>query len=162
MNNYEAQESNPWRLDNNSLLAIIPFPIRAHTPSNMTLSYDYDNQILTVTVIHSVADMNSHYIEQIIINKNTLFVMDRNYTSQASTSSMSDTFNVAAADNDVFQVTAISSVSGQITLQLTVSSGGLQTQPPPQIPGFPLAAIAIGLMFVLGFTLFGRRKLSPK
>ena len=145
-----------------TLLTIIFVPTRAHTPSNMTLSYDYDNQILTVTVIHSVADVNTHYIEQIIINKNSQFAMDRNYTSQASTSSMSDTFNVAAADNDVFQVTAICSVSGQITRQLTVSSGGLQTQPNPQIPGFPLAAIAIGLVLVLGFTLFRRRTLSPK
>ncbi len=144
-----------------SLLAFIPVPTRAHTPSNMTLSYDYDNQILTVTVIHSVADVNTHYIEQIIINKNSQFVMDRNYTSQASTSSMSDTFNVAAADDDILQVTAICSISGQITRQLTVSSGGLETVPPPQIPGFPLAAIAMGLVFGLAYTLYRRRTRSP-
>jgi hypothetical protein len=78
----------------------------------MVLSYDYDNQILSVTVIHSVADVNTHYLKQIIINKNSQFVKDRNNTSQASTSSLSDTFDIAAANNAIIQVTAICSVSG--------------------------------------------------
>ncbi len=126
----------------------------------MALNYDYDNQILTVTVFHSVADPNSHYIEEIIINKNSAFVMNRTYTSQSSTSSMADTFNVNAEDDDILQVTAICSISGQITQQITVSAGGLQTQPPPAIPGFPLAAIALGLLLALGLALIRRRSHS--
>jgi len=126
----------------------------------MALSYDYDNQILTVTVFHSVADPNSHYIEEIIINKNSAFAMNRTYTSQSSTSSMADTFNVNAEDDDILQVTAICSISGQITQQITVSAGGLQTQPPPAIPGFPLAAIVLGLLLALGLALIRRRSHS--
>ncbi len=143
-----------------ALFALTITPISAHPPSNMTLSYDYDTQILTVTVFHAVADPNTHYIEQININKNSVFVMERNYTSQASTSSMADTFNIDAQDNDILQVTAICSISGQIQRQITVSSGGLQTQPPPTIPGFPIFAIALGLIFAIGFAVIRRRRLT--
>jgi hypothetical protein len=133
---------------------------QAHSPSNMTLSYDYNSQILTVTVVHSVTDVNTHYINLITINKNGVFETNRTYTSQASTTSMSDTFNIPAADTDILQVTAVCSISGQITRQLTVSSGGLQTQDPPSIPGFPSLAIALGLAVALGLTILQRRKTS--
>jgi hypothetical protein len=126
----------------------------------MTLAYDYDNQILTVTVFHSVADTNTHYIEEITINKNGVFAMNRTYSSQATTSSMADTFNIDAEDSDVLEVTAICSISGQITRQITVSSGGLQTQPPPAIPGFPIVAITIGLLIAIGLALIRRRSHS--
>jgi hypothetical protein len=139
-----------------AMSAMLIVPVRAHPPADMTLSYDYDNQILTVTVIHSVADVNTHYIERIIINKNGQFAMNRNYTSQASASSMSDTFDLDAADDDILQVTAICSVSGQIVRQVTVSSGGLERLPNP-IPGFPIAAIAIGLAVALSVVLIRRR-----
>ncbi|MFW9830975.1 MAG: hypothetical protein ACFFD8_04310 [Candidatus Thorarchaeota archaeon] len=139
-------------------VALIAAPTRAHPPSGMNLSYDYDNQVLTVTVFHSVADVNTHYIEQLVINKNGQFEMDRNYTNQASITSMSDTFNIDAANNDILQVTAICSISGQIIQQITVSSDGLQTQPPPQIPGFPLAAIALGFLLTTSIILLRRRK----
>jgi hypothetical protein len=134
-------------------------PTLAHPPTQMTLSYNYDNQVLTVTVFHSVTDPNTHYIELITINKNGAFAMNRTYTSQTSTSSMVDTFDVDAEDNDILQVTAICSISGQIQRQVTVSSGGLQTQPPPAIPGFPLVAISLGFIFAVGLALFRRRRL---
>ncbi|MFX1319192.1 MAG: hypothetical protein ACFE9D_05720 [Promethearchaeota archaeon] len=62
------------------------------------------------------------YIEEIIINKNGVFAMNHTYTSQASTSSMTDTFNIYAEDDDILQVIAICSISGQIRRQITVSS----------------------------------------
>jgi hypothetical protein len=141
-----------------TLFALYTIPIQAHSPSNMTLTYDFNSQILTVTVVHSVADVNTHYIEQIVINKNGQYETDRTYSSQASTTSMSDTFAITAANNDVLQVTAICSISGQIARQITVSSGGLQTQDPPPIPGFPMFAIALGLVAALGITLLRRQK----
>jgi hypothetical protein len=143
-----------------AIFALAITPVSAHPPNDMTLDYDFDNQILTVTVLHAVADPNTHYIERIIIEKNSVFTMDRNYTSQASSSSMADAFNINAVNNDILQVTAICSISGQIVRQITVSSGGLQTQPRPSIPGFPLAAIAISLMLAIGLALIRHRRLS--
>jgi len=143
-----------------ALFPLFTVPTQAHSPSNMTLSYDYNSQILTVTVVHSVADVNTHYIDLITINKNGVFETNRTYTSQASTSSMSDTFTIPAEVNDILQVTAVCSISGLITRQLTVSSGGLQTQDPPAIPGFPALAIALGVAVALGMTLLQRRKTS--
>ncbi len=43
-----------------AMVAFVVAPTRAHPPSDMTLSYDYDDQQLTVAVSHSVADMNTH------------------------------------------------------------------------------------------------------
>ena len=100
-------------------------PAWAHPPTDMTLSYDYDNQILTVTAFHSVSDVNSHYIESLTIHKNGQFVLVRSYTSQSSMSAMSDTFDIDAVDDDVLQVTAVCSNWGQLVRQVTVSSGGL-------------------------------------
>ncbi|MHA2426473.1 MAG: Loki-CTERM sorting domain-containing protein [Candidatus Hermodarchaeia archaeon] len=142
-----------------AFFALAMAPVSAHPPTNMTLVYELSSHTLSVTVFHSVGDPNTHYIEYVTINKNGAFETDRNYTSQASATAYLDVFNIDAVQGDVLQVTAYCNQGGQITDQVTVS-GGLQTQPQPNIPGFPIAAIAIGIMVAVGFTLL-RRKSHP-
>ena len=144
-----------------ALFTLSVIPTAAHPPSNMTLLYDTNTQTLSVTVFHAVADPNTHYIEYVVVNKNGAFAIDRNYTSQPSTSAFVDIFNVDADSGDVLQVTAICSVSGQLTDQITVTSG-IQTQPPPAIPGFPCVATVIGLTLAVGVVMMRRRRRSTK
>jgi hypothetical protein len=125
----------------------------------MTLVYELSSHTLSVTVFHSVGDLNTHYIEYVTINKNGVFETDRNYTSQASAAAYLDVFNIDAVQGDVLQVTAYCNQGGQIIDQVTVS-GGLQTQPQPNIPGFPLAGILIGLVLASGLILIRRRQKS--
>ena len=45
----------------------ISISVSAHSPSSMTLLYDFNTQTLDVTVFHTVADPGTHYIEDIIV-----------------------------------------------------------------------------------------------
>ena len=140
-----------------ALFTLMIVPVSAHPPTDMTLIYELSSHTLSITVFHSVGDPNTHYIEYVTINKNGAFETDRNYTSQASASAYLDVFNIDAVQGDVLQVTAYCNQGGQITDQVTVS-GGLQTQ--PQIPGFPIGTIALGIMIAVGLTLLRRKSHS--
>ena len=94
--------------------------VDAHTPAQITLEYDFDLQELTVTVSHSVSDTNTHYIYEIVVEKNSALFTTESYTSQSTTSGMSDTISVPAVDGDVLSATAKCSISGQISGQVTV------------------------------------------
>lgn len=95
-------------------------PVTAHSPNSMNLTYDFASQVLTVDVSHSVSDVNTHYIYQVVVEKNSVEVLTRDYTTQNSTSGMSATYNIAADHGDVLSVTAKCIQSGQITRQITV------------------------------------------
>ena len=53
-----------------SLLAILPLPCSAHPPSNVSISYDGENQMLQVAVTHQVSTPASHYVYKIAVDKN--------------------------------------------------------------------------------------------
>ncbi|MFX0107650.1 MAG: hypothetical protein ACFE7R_05165 [Candidatus Hodarchaeota archaeon] len=93
----------------------------AHNPGGVSLEYDSGTDTLTVTVSHSVDDPNTHYIYRIVVEKNSIEVASRDYTSQDSTSGTSDAFTLAAIDGDVLEATAYCSISGQNSAQITVS-----------------------------------------
>ncbi|MGD9396581.1 MAG: hypothetical protein PVJ05_09160 [Candidatus Thorarchaeota archaeon] len=95
-------------------------PVTAHSPNSMDLSYDFTSQVLTIEVSHSVSDVNTHYIYQVVVEKNSVEVLTRDYTTQNSTSGMSATYTIAADHGDVLSVTAKCIQSGQLTRQITV------------------------------------------
>ncbi|MGY5870851.1 MAG: hypothetical protein RTV72_01260 [Candidatus Thorarchaeota archaeon] len=103
------------------LLASQPMVAEAHTPGPITLEYDSSSEILTVTVTHSTSDVNSHYIYEITVQKNSVQVGIETYTSQSNSSEVVETFTVTAVDGDVLSATAKCSVSGQVTGQTTVT-----------------------------------------
>jgi hypothetical protein len=126
--------------------------VEAHTPGPMTLEYDDDTDILTVTVTHSTADVNSHYIYEIVIEKNSVQVDIETYTNQSSASQVVATFTVAAVDGDILRATAKCSVSGQISEQITV--GGSTTTTTTTTPDYPTMTIVIAtVIVVLGVVL---------
>ena len=149
------------------LALMVFFPImqvNAHNPSSMNLSYDFGNQELTVQVYHSVADVNTHYIYQVVVEKDSVVVLTKDYTSQNTTSSMSAIYSIEAAHGDVLRVTAKCSVSGQITEEVTVvdpestdtiptNGGGMYLEMTVIIA---IAILAIGIVAV-AFTVLRRR-----
>ena len=135
-------------------------PVVAHSPTNMTLEYNWDTQVLSVAISHTVADPNNHFIENITIYKNDVKVDSMAYTSQGSTSAASDSFNVAAVDGDVLRVWANCSVSGFIQDTITITEPGTTsttttdgtTPPPPGLDSTVLilvAVVALGLIFLV-------------
>lgn len=106
------------------LLAIsfLPGSTYAHAPSSMDLEYDFYEQRLNVTIYHTVPSPSTHYIETVDINKNDQIYLTQDYTSQPSTSTFTYYYDVEAVDEDVLEVTAICSLSGSITEQITVEA----------------------------------------
>jgi hypothetical protein len=130
---------------------MISFPasrVSAHPPANVSLDYNFSTQVLTVSVSHSVSNVNTHYIEQIVIEKNSVQVDSRDYTSQDSTASMSDTFNINATHGDILKATAICSISGSGFDEITVIDPASSTTTTSTTQDFPMTLV-IGLGVVI-------------
>ena len=115
--------------------------ISSHSPSSLTLEYDYSQQQLTVLLVHSVLDMNTHYIFDIDIWNNDDFVGNYNYTSQPTMSVFSYTYNINADIGDILEVTAECNQGGSQTKQLTVSDNTTT----PSVPAAHVCIVLIGL-----------------
>ncbi|MFX1607109.1 MAG: hypothetical protein ACFFDD_14540 [Promethearchaeota archaeon] len=114
-----------------SLMFIRAAPVAAHGPSAVHLDYDFETQVLTVDVSHNVANPNTHYIIQIVIEKNSAHFMTRDYTSQPSTTNIVDTFDVPAVDGDLLTVTAYCNSVGSFTESITVTDSSATTTTEP-------------------------------
>ncbi|MFW9799934.1 MAG: hypothetical protein ACFFD9_05830 [Candidatus Thorarchaeota archaeon] len=144
-------------------VTVAPLQVVAHTPSNMTLSYDWDTQTLTVTISHSVADPNTHYVENITVYKNDIQFTSSLYTSQQSSSTASDTFVVAATDGDVLRVWAECVLGGTIERTLTVSEPATETTTTTtttnggttngELDFFPATLLIAGIVITLGLVM---------
>lgn len=95
--------------------------VSAHSPSDMELSYDRENYELTVTVSHSVGNKNTHYIEEVIIEKNGDEYERETYSSQPDNSEFIYTYSVDASEGDTINVKANCNQGGDIekTIELT-------------------------------------------
>ncbi|TFG31323.1 hypothetical protein EU528_06425 [Candidatus Thorarchaeota archaeon] len=140
----------------------------AHTPGPIVLEYNIGTGVLTVTVTHSTSDVNSHYIYEIVVEKNSVQVDIKTYTNQSSSSQVVETFSVAAVAGDVLRASAKCSVSGQISGEITVPSTTTTTTTSTSAttsttPDYTIIAIltataiiAIGIVLVL-LVIIGRR-----
>lgn len=136
-------------------VAYQPANVAAHPPGPITLAYDIDTEILTVTVTHVTADVNTHYVYEIVIEKNSVVFTTESYTSQSSASGMSDTFNVPAVNGDILKATAKCSVSGEGSQQMTVSDTTSTTTTTTTTtattdPWFPMTMIILVAVIALG------------
>lgn len=131
------------------LLAMVysPLLVAAHNPASMTLQYEFSTQILTVTISHSVTDPSSHYIENITVYNNDVKVASRLYTSQASTTTASDTISITAANGDELRVWAECVQGGTIEETLIVSDSTTTTTTDGDFPMTFL--ILLGLVVLL-------------
>lgn len=134
-----------------------PLHVAGHAPGPVTLAYDVETEVLTVTVTHVTENVNTHYVYQIVIEKNSVQYTTRNYTNQSSASGVVDTFNVSATAGDILRATAKCSVSGQGSGQLTVpgatttisTTTASTTTTNHDVPS-PIIMIIVGVLFVFG------------
>lgn len=125
--------------------------VTSHAPSNLTLEYDFSQQELTANLVHSVTDMNTHYIFEIEIWKNDVFIITHHYTSQPSLSSFTYTYPVSADFGDILEVIAKCNQGGSQTKQITVTDNTV-TQ------GVPAAHICIILIGISSTALIKLRR----
>ena len=125
----------------------------AHAPSSMSISYDSETNELVVVITHSVSNPESHYINNITIEKNNNFYRGFDYISQPSGSSFTYNYSdIVGESGDMFSVVARCNLGGQISKSLTVGS----TVDDTGTPGFELVIVVCG---ILVFILY-KRKIS--
>jgi glucose/arabinose dehydrogenase len=102
------------------LLFMLAFPAAAHPPSQVSLNYDSLNQTLKVTTTHTVSNPSSHYVMKIAVEKNGAEVINKEYTSQPTSSTFSYDYPINASKGDVLKATAYCSIAGSTSAEITV------------------------------------------
>ncbi|MBD3193839.1 MAG: hypothetical protein GF317_02210 [Candidatus Lokiarchaeota archaeon] len=95
--------------------------VSCHPASDMILSYNLENQVLSVKINHFVSNSKTHYIDNVTISKNDDIVHILNYTSQPSNSNFTYTYSVNASTGDEIEVFTHCNLGGSLTKKLTVS-----------------------------------------
>ncbi|HOT02945.1 MAG TPA: hypothetical protein PK069_02045 [Methanolinea sp.] len=110
----------------------------AHSPSDLRLDYDQGTSTLRVTVTHQVDDSSSHYVREVVIQKNGVTVDTVTYASQPSRESFTYSYPLTLDPGDLARVTARCNIGGFLTREYTRPSA--QGQPSTAIPTTPLMA----------------------
>jgi len=131
-----------------------PLPVEGHAPGPVTLAYDTETQVLTVTATHNVpiADLSWHYVYEVVIEKNAVQYTTRDYLNQTNSAGLVDTFNVSATAGDILRATAKCIVTGQGAGQLTVpgATTTITTTTTNQEAPSPIIMILLAVLIVFG------------
>lgn len=112
----------------------------AHSPSDMRLDYDHGLGTLLVSVTHQVDDSSTHYVREVVIQKNGVTVDTVTYASQPSRETFTYSYPVTLEPGDVARVTARCNIGGSITRDYTRPAA--QGTPVTVIPTTPSLAPA--------------------
>ncbi len=131
-------------------LGFIGDPVIAHSPSSMTLEYNSVTERLTVDITHSVADGNTHYVDNVLVTVNGETEVDQDYTSQSG-STFSYTYEDMYADeNDTIEVLASCNQGGSITQSIVVSGEKTSSADnDTSTPGFEIVFLFIAFLILL-------------
>ncbi len=131
--------------------------VLGHPASNVYISYNFNEQRLTVTISHNTDNKETHYIEKVEVYKNGVNIIDEDYTSQTSSNTFTLSFNVSANDGDILKVETECIRGGNTEDSLTVKSTENVTSNEngdKSTPGFELILLGLSIAFIL----FLRRK----
>lgn len=110
----------------------------AHSPSDMRIAYDQDTSTLIVTFTHQVEDATTHFIREVVLQKNGATVDTVTYRSQPSRETFTYRYPLSLEPGDIARVTARCSIGGSLTREYTRPS--TQGQPAKRIPTTPSIA----------------------
>lgn len=92
----------------------------AHRPSQVTLSYAKDTGMLSVTIVHSVSNPATHYVNKVEISLNDRVEKTYEYKSQPDSSQFTYSYPVEAKPGDRIAVTVKCNYVGSNSASLTV------------------------------------------
>ena len=95
--------------------------VRAHSPSQVTLSYAKDTGTLSVTIVHSVSNPATHYVRQVEISLNDRVEKTFDYKSQPDSSRFTYSYPIDAKPGDRIAVTVKCNYVGSNSASLTVA-----------------------------------------
>lgn len=116
--------------------------VMAHSPSSMTLSYDFSQQNLSVTISHSVSNPGTHYVDTVTIYRNSAVVNTYTYSSQPTSNTFTYHYSVTASDGDTLAAKADCNIGGSIQRSTTASAP--DTTPPTITITSPANASKVG------------------
>lgn len=92
----------------------------AHAPSSMSLDYNFNQQILSVTLTHTSPTTTNHYVETVVVYRNDVEVLEETYTSQPDTRTFTYEYEVTAVDGDILKVYSECNIGGDVEEEITV------------------------------------------
>lgn len=101
-------------------LLALPTAASAHPPKAVTLAYDKEKGVLSVTIAHSSFFPSKHYVKTVAIFLNGKDVENAPYTAQPSGDSYTYTYQVKAAPGDELSATATCNIFGSAVGKVTV------------------------------------------
>lgn len=138
------------------LFLVIGNIVIAHAPSSMNLEYNSVTERLTVDITHSVADGDTHYVDNIRVTVNGETEINQDYTSQSGSSFTYTYEDVYANETDTIEVLANCNQGGLITKSLVVTGDQSSTQDDSSTPGFESVLLFIAL--ILTFFVLKRKR----
>ncbi len=138
---------------------VVSQSVVAHPPSDLDVSYDFDEQVLTVVVTHPVSDPSTHYIHKVEVYVNDVDVIDEDFQNQQANDSFTLEFSVGAEAGDEIKVEAECNINGKLeeTIFVSADDGGVDdpgdgSEGDPngtQTPGFDLMLVVFGIFVII-------------
>jgi hypothetical protein len=93
----------------------------AHPPKDVSLEFDPDNHMLTVTATHDTRDVTKHYVGTIQVSLNGDKIIEQKFKSQLTPDiQVTHYFIYDAKMGDELSVTALCSIAGKKTVTLKI------------------------------------------
>ena len=108
------------------LLVMLALPATAHSPAQVSLVYDNQNQSLSVTTTHQVSNPSNHYVYKIAIQKNGTQVLTTDYKSQPNTNTFTYDYPINTTKGDVLKATAYCSIAGSRSAEIIITEEAKQ------------------------------------
>ena len=108
------------------LLVMLTLPATAHSPAQVSLVYDSQNQSLLVTTTHQVSNPSNHYVYKIAVQKNGEQALTVEYKSQPTTTTFTYNYSINTSKGDVLKVTAYCSIAGSRSAEIIIGEEAKQ------------------------------------
>ena len=106
------------------MFAVCPIKAKAHRPGSVTVNYNADTKVLSVTISHSVSNPEKHYVDKVKISLNGVLIKTFEYTSQPDNSTFVYQYSIEAKGGDELEVRAECNYFGSRTAKLIVGTAG--------------------------------------
>lgn len=93
----------------------------AHPPKNLSASWDAANKKITVTAEHNVNDAAKHFILGLTVYEGNKQVLQKQYTSQSSAGSFSDSFVLEGVPSGtVIRIQMVCNIMGSAEIEFRI------------------------------------------
>lgn len=105
------------------LMSVLILAIYAHAPSTIELTFDVKTEILDVTVIHPVGNVEKHYVEKIEVFIDDEMVIVQTFKRQMNNREQKASYLLfEAEENSKIKVVAHCSIHGSLSEETTVGN----------------------------------------